>query len=196
MPASIDRDEVRRLIAEEDGQLVEVLPAGDYEQEHITGAINIPLKEVDDRAPPVLRVLPTFDKAVILEVRKVGHRVKIILSRTHPDFVRRLFENESVRTALLVDGPLICGSEFLPSPPGVTRIRYTSYWGDLKGTHYAALDQINTSNVKNLQAKWAVPLPGIFAGRSMMGSGVIELRRLREAQGAVHQPAVLRPLLA
>lgn len=33
-------------------------------------------------------------KAVVLEVRKAGHRVKIILSRTHPDFVRRLFENE------------------------------------------------------------------------------------------------------
>ncbi|HXG09332.1 MAG TPA: transcription termination factor NusA [Gemmataceae bacterium] len=33
-------------------------------------------------------------KAVILDVRKVGHRVKIVLSRTHPDFVRRLFENE------------------------------------------------------------------------------------------------------
>ncbi len=33
-------------------------------------------------------------KAVILDVRKVGHRVKIILSRTHPDFVRRLFETE------------------------------------------------------------------------------------------------------
>ncbi|MCS6850031.1 MAG: transcription termination factor NusA [Gemmataceae bacterium] len=33
-------------------------------------------------------------KAVILEVRKTGHRVKIILSRTHPDFVRRLFEQE------------------------------------------------------------------------------------------------------
>src|SRR5262245_10777082 len=29
-------------------------------------------------------------KAVILNVRKVGQRVKIILSRTHPDFVRRL----------------------------------------------------------------------------------------------------------
>jgi hypothetical protein len=27
-------------------------------------------------------------------------------------------------------GPLICGSEFLPSPPGTTRIRYTSYWGE------------------------------------------------------------------
>jgi N utilization substance protein A len=33
-------------------------------------------------------------KAVVLEVKKMGHRVKIILSRTHPDFVRRLFENE------------------------------------------------------------------------------------------------------
>jgi transcription termination/antitermination protein NusA len=32
-------------------------------------------------------------KAVVLEVKKMGHRVKIILSRTHPDFVRRLFEN-------------------------------------------------------------------------------------------------------
>ena len=33
-------------------------------------------------------------RAVILEVKKVGQRVKIILSRTHPDFVRRLFELE------------------------------------------------------------------------------------------------------
>jgi len=33
-------------------------------------------------------------RAIILDVRKVGQRVKIILSRTHPDFVRRLFELE------------------------------------------------------------------------------------------------------
>ena len=33
-------------------------------------------------------------KCVILEVKKQGNRVKIVLSRTHPDFVRRLFENE------------------------------------------------------------------------------------------------------
>jgi N utilization substance protein A len=33
-------------------------------------------------------------KAVIQDVQKNGHRVKIILSRTHPDFVRRLFEQE------------------------------------------------------------------------------------------------------
>jgi N utilization substance protein A len=33
-------------------------------------------------------------RAVVLDVRKVGQRVKIILSRTHADFVRRLFELE------------------------------------------------------------------------------------------------------
>ncbi len=33
-------------------------------------------------------------RAVVLEVRKAGSRVKIILSRIHPDFVRRLFELE------------------------------------------------------------------------------------------------------
>ncbi len=33
-------------------------------------------------------------RAIIKEVKKWGQRVKIILSRTHPDFVRRLFELE------------------------------------------------------------------------------------------------------
>ena len=33
-------------------------------------------------------------KAVVLEVRRQGHRVKIVLSRCHPDFVRCLFEQE------------------------------------------------------------------------------------------------------
>jgi transcription termination/antitermination protein NusA len=33
-------------------------------------------------------------RAVVLEVKKAGQRVKIILSRTHADFVRRLFELE------------------------------------------------------------------------------------------------------
>ena len=51
VPRSIDRNEVQRLIAEENAQLVEVLPATDYAKEHITGAINIPLKELDERAP-------------------------------------------------------------------------------------------------------------------------------------------------
>jgi rhodanese-related sulfurtransferase len=51
MPKSIDHDEIRRLIAEERAQLVEVLPAKEFSEEHIAGAINIPLKELDGRAP-------------------------------------------------------------------------------------------------------------------------------------------------
>ena len=47
MVTSIWRDEVKRLIKEEGGQLVEVLPASEYEDEHIEGAVNIPLKGLD-----------------------------------------------------------------------------------------------------------------------------------------------------
>jgi phage shock protein E len=46
MPTPIDRHEVRRLLAEQ-GQLVEVLPAAEYEDAHLPGAINIPLKALD-----------------------------------------------------------------------------------------------------------------------------------------------------
>ncbi|MGH3112253.1 MAG: rhodanese-like domain-containing protein [Gaiellaceae bacterium] len=54
LPISIGRDEVRRLVAEESAQLVEVLPAAEYEDEHLAGAINIPLKELDEKAPRLL----------------------------------------------------------------------------------------------------------------------------------------------
>jgi rhodanese-related sulfurtransferase len=61
MPAAIDRDEVARLLREEQAQLVEVLPAGEYDDEHLPGAINIPLKVLDantagrlDPARPVI----------------------------------------------------------------------------------------------------------------------------------------------
>lgn len=57
----IDRNEVQRLVAEERAQLVEVLPAPEFEQEHLPGAINIPLKELNretamqlDRSRPVV----------------------------------------------------------------------------------------------------------------------------------------------
>ncbi len=43
MPTAIQRDEVRRLIGS-GGQLVEVLPAEEFEREHLPGSISIPLK--------------------------------------------------------------------------------------------------------------------------------------------------------
>jgi rhodanese-related sulfurtransferase len=51
MPTPIDRSEVQRLLADEGAQLVEVLPEKEFGEEHIAGAVNIPLKELDERAP-------------------------------------------------------------------------------------------------------------------------------------------------
>ncbi len=47
MATSVSRDEVQRLIREEAAQLVEVLPPPMFEDEHIEGAINISLKDLD-----------------------------------------------------------------------------------------------------------------------------------------------------
>lgn len=47
----IERSEVQRLMREEQAQVVEVLPHEEYEYEHIEGAVNIPLKELDSAAP-------------------------------------------------------------------------------------------------------------------------------------------------
>jgi rhodanese-related sulfurtransferase len=47
MPIPIDRAELERLLREEHAQLVEVLPPDEYEDEHLPGAINIPLKTLD-----------------------------------------------------------------------------------------------------------------------------------------------------
>jgi rhodanese-related sulfurtransferase len=60
MPIPVDRDEVQRLLRE-GAQIVEVLTAESYELEHLAGAINIPLKELNretaaqlDRDRPVV----------------------------------------------------------------------------------------------------------------------------------------------
>ena len=60
MAQNIDRDEVRRLVGE-GAQLIEVLPKEEYEEEHLPGAINLPLRRLEaeartalDRARPVI----------------------------------------------------------------------------------------------------------------------------------------------
>jgi rhodanese-related sulfurtransferase len=45
MPRSIDRYQLRQLL-ESGARLVEVLPAEEYAEEHLPGAINIPLKQL------------------------------------------------------------------------------------------------------------------------------------------------------
>lgn len=46
MPIQIDRDEAARLIAD-GAQIIDVLPRKEYENEHIRGAISIPLKQLN-----------------------------------------------------------------------------------------------------------------------------------------------------
>src|SRR5713101_1085042 len=60
MPAPVDRGQLQRLLGE-GAQLVEVLPEAEYEDEHLPGAISIPLKTLDaetarrlDRQRPVI----------------------------------------------------------------------------------------------------------------------------------------------
>ena len=61
MPAPLGRDEVQRLVAS-GAQLAEVLPRAEYDEEHLPGAIHLPLKFLTreaadsalDRSRPVI----------------------------------------------------------------------------------------------------------------------------------------------
>jgi rhodanese-related sulfurtransferase len=60
VPHEIERGDVRRLLAE-GAQLVEVLPAEDFNEDHLPGAVSIPLRHMDagsigglDRNRPVI----------------------------------------------------------------------------------------------------------------------------------------------
>jgi rhodanese-related sulfurtransferase len=46
MPTRIDLEQLQEL-RERGAQLVEVLPAAEYADEHLPGAVNIPLKQLD-----------------------------------------------------------------------------------------------------------------------------------------------------
>ncbi len=61
MPTLIDRDRLRSLV-EAGAQLVEVLPAEEYREEHLPGAISIPLRQVDRQAEGAL----AKDRAVVV----------------------------------------------------------------------------------------------------------------------------------
>jgi rhodanese-related sulfurtransferase len=53
MPTRIETGELRALI-DRGAQVVEVLPKEEYDEEHIPGALNIPVKELDAETTAVL----------------------------------------------------------------------------------------------------------------------------------------------
>jgi len=60
MPSEIGREEMRRKVAD-GAQLLEVLPAQEYAEDHLPGAISIPLAHIDAEGVKVLEK----DRAVI-----------------------------------------------------------------------------------------------------------------------------------
>ncbi len=50
MPRFIDRDDVQRLVDEQDAVVAEVLPRAEYDWAHLAGAIHLPLKSWDVEA--------------------------------------------------------------------------------------------------------------------------------------------------
>jgi rhodanese-related sulfurtransferase len=53
VPKEIDRDGLRRMV-EAGAQLIEVLPADEYEEDHLPGAISIPLGRLETEAVDLL----------------------------------------------------------------------------------------------------------------------------------------------
>lgn len=53
MPKEIRREEVRKLVSG-GAQLVEVLPSPEYDEEHLPGAIHLPLRRLDSQARELL----------------------------------------------------------------------------------------------------------------------------------------------
>jgi rhodanese-related sulfurtransferase len=49
----IDRETVRRLI-EQGAQIVDVLPAEEYGEDHLPGAVNLPLRKIETEASRAL----------------------------------------------------------------------------------------------------------------------------------------------
>ena len=61
MPGTVTRDELIEMVATRGAQLAEVLPRDEYEEEHLPGAIHLPLKSLTaetaavlDRSRPVI----------------------------------------------------------------------------------------------------------------------------------------------
>jgi len=53
MAQGVDRDRVRRLM-EQGAQIVDVLPAREYGEDHLPGAINLPLRKIETDAARAL----------------------------------------------------------------------------------------------------------------------------------------------
>jgi putative heme-binding domain-containing protein len=111
--------------------------------------------------------LRLFDKAGLAELRVENKSVM------PDDYARRLTAPEIQKLVAYLKtltGRDLSQPLAVSIPGGLTSERIAnaqaepqnglSDWGDLQGRHYSSLSQIDTGNVRQLQARWAVPMPG------------------------------------
>ncbi len=93
----------RDAIYEENRDMIDEMVSGlvqNANQRNEGGAVSVALPGVEAVLPRGEKIRnERFEngdriKAVVIDVKKVGNRVRVILSRTRPIFVQRLFENE------------------------------------------------------------------------------------------------------
>jgi rhodanese-related sulfurtransferase/CBS domain-containing protein len=84
----VDLDGVRRLLDEEEAQLVEVLPRPEYEEEHLPGALSLPLRELGpeeaaalDPARPV--IVYCYDWLCDMSPRAAARLERLGVARVH-----------------------------------------------------------------------------------------------------------------
>ena len=57
MPSLIDRDQVLQMV-QDGAQLIEVLPAKEFAEDHLPGAVSHPLRQLDKEADQIDRSRP------------------------------------------------------------------------------------------------------------------------------------------
>jgi PQQ-dependent dehydrogenase (methanol/ethanol family) len=135
--------------------------------------------------------------------RPAGQRPQVVAARTRDGReIRGVRRNEDTFTIQIVDaaGQLhsvdkLALAEYRVDPdatPGDPKLaidvpfdrllkahtephNWLMYWGDYQGTHYSALEQIDTSNVQNLQAAWSFAMPGeaVLEATPLVADGVM-----------------------
>lgn len=102
-----------------------------------------------DRKESTTSIMPG-DYGVRLSATEIQDIVAYLKSRTERDYT------ETIK-ATLPPGPLT--NERLRNASKEPH-NWLTYWGDYAGHHFTKLNQITPSNVKTLQTRWAVQMPG------------------------------------
>jgi sugar phosphate isomerase/epimerase len=157
------------------------------------GAIDDNLRAIDEAATLgtdtlVLVCGPAPDRDIDAARDKVAHGIAAIVDHAHAAGVKLAIEPlhpmfAADRSVIcLIDEALAIAQRFDAADVGLAIDVFHVWWDAYV---YEKLQKSTGRIMAFHVSDWAVPLPGIFAGRSMMGTGVIELRRLRlAAEGA------------